>query len=381
MHIRALTVEEFAATREQRRQAFGPLPDDEWERLLVRARPGIDAGRALGGFVAGQIVATAYLHDQIQWWHGRSLRLGGLSGVTVAAEARGRGYGRAIATAALDRCKELGFPLSMLYPATTSLYRALGWEHGGGLDEVSLDPDALRSLRAEPVDVRRVGPDDAAEVAATVARVHREARDCGPIGWDTERWRSFLSEPNHDAYLAEDGFLTFHWQDEGEIRVNKAVAVSERTTRALWAIVGSGSTTADRVTALLAAHDPVLWAIPQRFSDRVRRVRWMLRVVDAPAAVAGRGFPPGVAASVPLRLDDPDVPGNTGDWRLTVADGSGVLEPAPATSGALRLGPGAFAALYSGVPSATLRRAGRLDRDEPVLDAVFAADAHALDFF
>ena len=50
---------------------------------------------------------------------------------------------------------------------------------------------------------------------------------------------------------------------------------------------------------------------------------WMLRVVDVPAAIAARGFPPAVSVSVPLELSDQARPGNAGRWQLTVADGTG----------------------------------------------------------
>ena len=54
----------------------------------------------------------------------------------------------------------------------------------------------------------------------------------------------------------------------------------------------------------------------------MRRVAWMLRVLDAPSAVAARGFPAAVSADVPLVIeDDLDRPCNAGGWRLTVARG------------------------------------------------------------
>src|SRR6202046_2622291 len=52
---------------------------------------------------------------------------------------------------------------------------------------------------------------------------------------------------------------------------------------------------------------------------------WMLRGVAAPAAIAARGFAPGVSVSVPLAVHDQARPANAGRWRLTVADGKGAL--------------------------------------------------------
>jgi predicted acetyltransferase len=103
--------------------------------------------------------------------------------------------------------------------------------------------------------------------------------------------------------------------------------------------------------------------------------QWMTRLVDAPAAIAARGFRPGAAAVVPLQVHDPLLPDHAGDVVLEVRDGEGRLEPGGA--GRVRLGIGAFASLYTGWSSPwTLARAGLLDgateADLTALTDVFA---------
>jgi predicted acetyltransferase len=163
--------------------------------------------------------------------------------------------------------------------------------------------------------------------------------------------------------------------------VESLVAGSERTRRALWALVGSGSSTAASVHASVSPHDPVFWMTRERTSEDVERTRWMLRVVDAPAAIRARGYPAGVAAEVHLIIDDPQLPANSGGWRLVVEGGEGRLERAAEVLGAVRVGAGGLAALYSGVPTSTLKGAGLFEGDAPELDAVFAAAPFSLDFF
>jgi predicted acetyltransferase len=130
--------------------------------------------------------------------------------------------------------------------------------------------------------------------------------------------------------------------------------------------------------------DPALWLVRERGREQIERTQWMLRVVDARAAIAARGFPVAVTADVPLAVEDRQLPANSGSWRLRVADGDGRLEATAQRDEAVRLDIGALGALYGGVPTATLRRAGRLagrpDLD-PVLDAVFSASPFTLDFF
>jgi predicted acetyltransferase len=112
----------------------------------------------------------------------------------------------------------------------------------------------------------------------------------------------------------------------------------------------------------------------------------MLRVISAPAAIAARGFPAGLTASVTLTLADDRFPANTGTWQLTVGDGRGTLARGPGAPGApLRLGPRGLAALYAGTPLATLRLAGLAgggdQGTDAALDAAFAATPYMVDHF
>ena len=74
-----------------------------------------------------------------------------------------------------------------------------------------------------------------------------------------------------------------------------------KALRALWSVIASHSSTTDHVLGLdTARDDPFWWLTRERDATITHRSMWMLRVVDAAAAVAARGFPPGVSASVPL---------------------------------------------------------------------------------
>ena len=117
---------------------------------------------------------------------------------------------------------------------------------------------------------------------------------------------------------------------------------------------------------------------------------WMLRVVDAPAAIGARGFPAAVSVTVPLVISDHTRPANSGRWELAVTDGTGILIPnaggiLPAAPPALTLGARGLAALYAGTPVATLRLAGLASGGSPdtdaALDAAFAATTYMVDDF
>jgi predicted acetyltransferase len=384
VEIRVLDAGEFDASRDVRSRSFGPIPDDEWAQTRRFAGASIEAGRQYGGYEDGRLVATARIHDLRQWWQGRSVSMGGIGGVAVAPEARGRGVGRELMRDVLERCAALGHPLSMLYPATAQLYRSLGWEHAGAMHQAGFSTEALRAVvTGAPAGLRRAGPADAAEVAEVIRRVHRDAGNCGPIDWGDDMWRFFLDENDDDyVYLAEDGVLDYRWgTGNTSLVVETLLAGSQETLHALWAIIGSGSSTAASIEVCLSPHDPVFWLTKERLDGNVHLTSWMLRVVDAPAAIEARGFPQGVTAEVALEIHDPDLPANSGTWRLAVKDGEGRLEPAAGARNPVRLGARGLSALYGGVPTSTLRGAGLLEGHASVLDAIFGATAFALDEF
>ena len=106
----------------------------------------------------------------------------------------------------------------------------------------------------------------------------------------------------------------------------------------------------------------------------------MLRVLDAPTAVAARGYPQTVRTSARFTLVDPLVPEHEGSWQLTVADGRGLLDRGQ--PGGPRLQARGLALLWGGAAStAGLQRAGLLDGPAPGLDVFAGAGPRAPDYF
>jgi predicted acetyltransferase len=388
---------------------------------------GLRAGQGLflGAFVGGVPAGAAMIHDMRQWWLGRAVPCAGVASVKVAPEYRGGGIGRLLMTALLDAVAERGYPLSALYPATMPIYRSLGWELAGGKYEATVPARSLRALvapdaatsasgavvggavvggagaggagaggaRTAAPDIRRAGPDDAAEVIAVIGRAHRAARDAGPLTWDEGPTRQWLSRGDLYSYLAgDDGYAAYRWGGDGHanLLVERVHAVTPESLRALWSVIASHSSVARTVTALTAPNDPFWWLTAERDATITKRSMWMLRVVDGPAAIAARGFPPAVSVSVPLAVHDQARPGNSGHWQLTVADGKGALTANGAVShdgaaGAITMGARGLAALYAGTPVGTLRLAGLTSGgtpdDDADLDAAFAAAAYMVDDF
>jgi predicted acetyltransferase len=375
-------------------RAFGP--HDE-ALLRAIADPAITQGRALGAFDGDRMVGVALFNDLRQWWAGRVVPMAGVSGVTVAPEYRGRGVGRGLMTALASLIAERGYPLSVLYPATMPIYRQLGWELAGARYEARLPARSLLGLPRPdgPMpDIRRPGPDDAAEVLAVIGVAHERAGDCGPVTWDERAVRGWLTAPGRYAdgdkyaFLAPDGFAAYRWRGNHTIYVDRVLAATPETTLALWSVIASHSSVADTVITQVAPRDPLWWLLREQDAEVSERDPWMLRLVDAPAAIAARGFR-GVDIDVLLDITDEQLPHNHGRWKLTVRS-SGEAHLARTGGGAsavppIALGARGLAALYAGTPVSTLRRAGLASGGTPesdaALDSAFAAAPFMLDGF
>jgi predicted acetyltransferase len=331
-----------------------------------------------------------------QWWHGRSMPMAGVAGVKVAPEQRGRGVGTAMMARLLSDIADRGYPVSALYPATAPLYRSFGWEIAGGQYEAVVPARSLGTLigpdetvRADELParpVRRATLDDGAEIVEVKSLVHARLRHCGPNTREPWELRDWLDDPEHFAYLADDGFLSYRWaQGTDELAVEELIATSASTTRAFWQILASHASIASTLRACLAPDDPVPWLTREPDVRLRKRSGWMLRIVDAAAAIGARGFPGGVSVSVPVELADAVLPANAGRWRLEVAGGRGSLQRADADAAAepIRLGARGFAALFAGAGTGPLRLAGLASGGDPAsddaLDAAFCGQAFVID--
>ncbi|MFI5706708.1 enhanced intracellular survival protein Eis [Kribbella sp. NPDC051620] len=368
-----------------RSRSFGLMDSGSRDEWLSNNQVFIDDRRMLGVMDGDELVASARYWPFEQWWGGRKVRMAGVAGVVVAPEYRGRGVGSMVMRGALARAVEQGYPLSALYPATTVIYRHLGYEFGGGRFRYTFPAAELRSLGGKEVSVRRAGPADAGRFLELAGQLHSSGRSNGPLVWPEAKVAEWLGEDNSFCYLAEDGFVVYGWQN-GKLRVEELIAGSEATVRALWSIVGSGSSISTDVEAYISPDDPAHLLIAMEADKHAVIEHWMLRVLDAPAAISARGFAPGASLEVDLELDDSELSTNTGRWHLSVSGGSGSLTRVESTGDALRLGSRGLTALYAGTPLASVRKAGLAwggaAADDGAIDTAFSGStAYMLDYF
>ncbi len=376
--IRALTAEDAPASYRMGAVAFGyanePVPP-----MPEPGTPPPPGRHAWGAFAPdGRLLAKAIDLEHHNWYGGRLVPAAGIAGVAVAVEARGQGLAQTVLTHLLGAARTRGAVISTLYGTTPVPYRRLGWEEVGALHTWSLPTTALAAMRV-PAGYTTRGATEG-DVPA-IFDLYRRVAAAGNGVKDRAEDPDVLTD-YHGTSLALDGdgmlqgFCTWDRSDgygrDGKLAVDDLVALTEPALTTLLAMIGSWAQVAPHLTLSLPPHDPAFSIMPLSVGTVSSRRPWMLRVIDAPAGIAARGWPTWIDGSVDLHIDDSVCPWNAGAFRLIVSDGSGRLEAGG--TGAVRLGARGLAALYAGAASIdVLRRAGLIAGGDPSTDGFLQA--------
>ncbi|MDI1463867.1 GNAT family N-acetyltransferase [Catellatospora sp. KI3] len=374
--VRALTAQDQKQAWDLGSLAFGyhdqPMPEG-W----VSDSPGRYTLGAFDG--SGRLVAKAVDRTQEQWFGGRAVPTSGVAGVATAPELRGRGLGRLVLTGLLAYARERGAVISTLFDTTPLPYRALGWEEVGSLDYHRFPTRVLASVRPDPAVTLR--PAVEADLPAIQDVYRRTARTgTGMMERSGPLFRATPAEVLADyhgitvavgASGAVEGYASWDrgpgYDSGGKLTVDDLIGLTPGATATLLAMFGGWASVAPVTVYRLAVADPARALLAKVDSKVESSQPWMLRVVDAPGAVAARGWSRFVSGEVDLELVDAECPWHAGAHRLVVDKGEARLEPGGA--GTVRLTPRGMAAWYAGAATPDqLRRSGHLSGGTPDTD-------------
>lgn len=369
MELRELGPDDAGQADDLSRFAFG----DERRGDVPAPWSGVSTG--WGAFDGTRLVGAAYSQPYEQWWGGRAVTMAGIAGVSVHPDARGVGLAGRLVREVLARS---GAALSVLYPTAPAIYRGLGFEVVGTLDDTPVPLSALPRRGSPGVTV---GAGTREEVAGSYARIAPQV--------DGSMSRSGPSFPPEHPFLGRRDLLQVARDEAGEVvghlvldrgrgydgssqlRVWELMASTAASYRALLASVGGWDSVAG--TALWRGPVSELGLqVDGRLPAPSTRQAWMLAVLDLPAAVAQRGFRG--SGSARFSVDGQG-------WLLEAAQGSGTLRALPA-DGLPELAPRGLALAFVGTPQDRLLRAGLLSEPVDGLDAVLAGPSPELrDYF
>jgi predicted acetyltransferase len=379
IEVRELGPADVDAAWRQNRTAFGS-PDSGGDWFRSRAAQGL----FIGAYDGAELVGVTGLHPYRQWYAGRDLPMTGLASVSVAPHARGRGVAKALLAESIVRAKESGAAVSVLFPSSPPVYRSMGWEIAGvsagaelptGLLAAVREPASLGGERAAPVTLRPVDKNDLDTVHALYTAWAQPAvgplTRTGPL-FDRTRLLDLAGVLLAERDGAPAGYVAYDRSDPGVV-VYDLVGGDPAVLATLLRAVGSWQTVAPSTWLRVGDPAPLALLLPGK-PPLAWQDNWMVRLIDAPAAVAGRGWRAGVRVGVDLELTDPDAPWHAGRWRLNVVDGSGTLERGG--TGAVRIHIRGLSALFTGFASTiALRAVGLVEGDGVAaagLDAAFA---------
>jgi predicted acetyltransferase len=396
MEVRAPTEDDLVSAWHMLTRSFNwPRTDEEkWISTIGPLERCRDAVTGRDG--DREVAAFSRVRPFGQFFGGRSVPMAGYSPVGVAPDFRGRGLASVITADHYPTLRERGEVIAGLYPATTRLYRSVGFELGAVWTDRRFPIRSLERLSPSVgVDVRRARRDDVSAIKACYA-AHAPRRQ-GWLDRPEVWWNRILDEQWDDRHLyvvdgdrgAIDGYVMYRQAPDPErvfgyqVNVNEVVTDEVDVALALWRLVGSSASMVDTVTVLGPPEHELLFLLREQDLRPRMEIRYMLRVIDAAGAIEARGYPP-VSASVSIELTDRHCDWNVGRWQLVIENGVGHLSRGG--KGDVTLSVNAFASLYSGYASAfTLARSGMLRGDAgdlAALDAVFSGPTPwLLDFF
>src|SRR5579862_183349 len=185
-----------------------------------------------------EVVSCLTIVDADLWIGNAAIRVGGIAGVATRASHRRRGFASRLLTSTLPVMRELGCPLSGLFPYEFEFYRRLGWERCGTQYRLVTTPRALPHF-TEARYVRAAASGDRAQIEALYnsASRHRSGR------WlrDARRWDYLRIHVKHTVVYRRDaveGYAFYETRESGASQVMRILEIVASTSAAARGLIG-----------------------------------------------------------------------------------------------------------------------------------------------
>lgn len=320
--------------------------------------------------------------------NGRAVAMGGVTAVGTLPEYRRQGIVRAITTRSFADMRERGQAVAALWASQAAIYQRYGYALSSAMVTYRIDTVdvAFADGNGGAARVARVDVDEGSElmkqlyiefVAARTGYLHRSKQ----LWMNNVLSGSPQTGPLHVAvaYAANgspSGYVAYHVRNEKvahptraqELLVKDLVWLNADAYRSLWSWLGRHDLVG-RITWMRAPVDdpaPELLVEPRLLNPQARDGFW-LRVVDAPVALAQRGYQTSDAITLDVAKDDL-APWNGGRIRLECSPDGATVAPSRGKAD-IAVSVKALASLYSGYRTARqLAQWGMLDGDDAAVE-------------
>jgi predicted acetyltransferase len=344
--IRPITPEEFDGFARVGMHAFHGTPMSEGERELALNH--LEFDRTLAAFDGQDLVgSTAVYSFQLSVPGHQTLPAAGVTWVSVLPSHRRRGVLSSMMTRQLAGVRDRGEPLAVLWASEAPIYPRYGYGLGMWHANFTLHRGEGALAATAPAEGRprlRIAEPEAA--LPELAKVYDAVLPSRPgfIARNEPWWRRAIYDPaewRHGAsplhcLLAEDddgprGYALYtgqsRWDEQtglpgGVLRVREMVAGDPAASAALWSDLLGRDLTGEFHLPNRPVDDPLLFLLadPRRARTRLDDALWV-RIIDVPAALAGRAYSAPVDLVIEVR--DRLIPANAGRWRLSASGVAG----------------------------------------------------------
>ena len=339
-------------------------------------------------FVDGRMAASYSCLPLTMRANGSAVAMGGVTAVGTLPEFRRQGLLRTITTRSLADMRERGQAVAALWASQAAIYQRYGYALASEMVGYRIDTVDVGFANGDAGSARvaRVAADTGYDVLKQIYIEFVKARMCY-LHRSKALWMNNTLSSNpatgpafiavaYAAGGAPVGYVVYHVRNDKiahptraqELVVKELIWLNADAYRSLWSWLARHDLVG-RITWLRAPVDdpaPELFVEPRLLNKQARDGIW-LRVVDASAALAGRGYQLSDSITLDVAKDDL-TPWNAGRYKLDCSPDGATVAPARGTAD-LTLSIKALASLYSGFRTPwQLARWGMIDGDDTALE-------------
>lgn len=312
-----------------------------------------------GVYAENELLGGMAFYRMSQWFGGKPIDCAGFSGVAISPAHRGTKACDTMLRSVLQELHDEGLPIASLYASTQHLYRNVGFEHAGTQIQYSIPIQSVRnSDRSCPIHRFETPPLDKLNQVAEI----RAAATNGNLTRTEGLWQRLLNPYDGKGsitYLFGDlespeGFAILRpgTRDCGvpqALHSTDVAAVTPRALQRLLTLVRDHRSMCDRFTWFGGPNDPLHFAASEQFVKVEHFMRWMLRIVNLPAAFEARGYADDITGQLNLEIEDETLPSNSGHWAVNVAKGKAVVTRCDSSAPRLKMNVRVLAPLFTGL--------------------------------
>ncbi|MDR7077663.1 putative acetyltransferase [Neobacillus niacini] len=304
-----------------------------WEEreIALAKKPVLDQADVLGWFDGEKLVSQLAVYPFKVNIFGRTVEMGGLTGVGTYPEYANMGLMYKLMRQALADMQQRKQSISYLFPYSIPYYRRRGWEIISDKMTFEVKDVQLPKRKKVPGYVERLSiehPDVITVYQLFSSKMHA-AMIRNELAWD-EYWRWDVDELTAAVYYDGThqplGYLLY-WISEDVLHIKEIIYINQEARIGLWNFIGAHFSMVSKVVGNIFMNEPLSFWLEDADIKETISPYFMARIVDAEQFISQYPFrATGTDIELTFRLDDPMLEWNQGIFTLHVSpEGQGEL--------------------------------------------------------